>query len=209
MSDLDLKGYFFGELPDDERRRVAAHLEADPAARAELSRLEATQAMLGFLQEEELPRRIAFVSDKVFEPTWWQRFFASGAQLGFASAAMLALAIVGHGWMSRPVPVAPMAAQLDTAAVRQAVAMEVNARMTEVLRQVSSPAVSGPRTSETGASGAGDLAKMVAVAIKESERKAEMERSADRLAIEDNFKLLRSMMSRDQLASYQRPVSNQ
>lgn len=199
MSDIDLKGYFFGELPEDERRRVAAHLEADPAARAELSRLEATQAMLGFMPDEELPRRIAFVSDKVFEPTWWQRFFASGAQLGFASAAMLALAIVGHGWMSRPVPAAPIAAQVDAAAVRQVVATEVNARMAEVLRQVSAPS----------AAGTGDTAKMIAVAIKEAERKAEMDRTADRLAIEDNFKLLRSMMSRDQLASYQRPVNNQ
>ena len=96
MSDIDLKAYFFGELPEDERRRVKAHLDADPAARAELSRLEATQAMLGFMQDEEMPRRIAFVSDKVFETTWWQRFFASGAQLGFASAVLLAAAIAGH-----------------------------------------------------------------------------------------------------------------
>ena len=63
MNDIDLKAYFFGELPEDERRRVAAHVESDAAARAELSRLEATQALLGFVQDEELPRRIAFVSD--------------------------------------------------------------------------------------------------------------------------------------------------
>jgi anti-sigma factor RsiW len=192
MSDIDLKAYLFGELSEEERRRVAAHLEKDPAAQAELSRLEATRAMLGFMQPEELPRRIAFVSDKVFEPTWFQRFFASGAQLGFASAALLALAIVGHGWLSRP------AGSVDTAAVRQVVASEVNARMNEVARQVSVPG-----------SGNEQVAKMTAVAIQQAEKKAEFDRAADRLTIEENFKLLRQMMNRDQLAMYQqRQVGN-
>lgn len=189
MSDIDLKAYLFGELPEEERRRVAAHLEKDPAAQAELSRLEATQAMLGFMQPEELPRRIAFVSDKVFEPTWFQRFFASGAQLGFASAALLALAIVGHGWLSRPAPI-------DAAAVRQVVAAEVNTRMNEVARQVSGPGASDER-----------VAKMIAVAIQQVEKKAEFDRAADRLTIEENFNLLQKMISRDQVATY-RPVRN-
>jgi anti-sigma factor RsiW len=202
MSDIDLKAYFFGELPEDERRLVKAHLDADPAARAELSRLEATQAMLGFMQDEEMPRRIAFVSDKVFEPTWWQRFFASGAQLGFASAVLLAAAIAGHGWMSRPVALVPVQgsvpveARIDAAAVREVVAVEVNKRMAEVARQVSAPANSG------------ETAKMIAVALKEAEHKAEMDRAADRLTIEENFNLLRRLISRDQVASYQRPVGN-
>ena len=30
---------------------------------------------LSTLREEEIPRRIAFVSDKVFEPRWWQKLF--------------------------------------------------------------------------------------------------------------------------------------
>ena len=194
MSDIDLKAYFFGELPEDERKRVAAHLEADPEARAELARLQATQAMLGFAQNEELPRRIAFVSDKVFEPSLWQRFWASSPQLGFAGAALLALAIVGHGWLARPVA-APV---LDAAVVRQLVSAEVNQRMADVLRQVSTPA----------SNSSPDTAKMIAVAMKEVERKAELDRAADRLTIEENFNLLRRLMSRDQVASYQVPVRN-
>ena len=192
MSDIDLKAYFFGELPDDERRRVAAHLETDAAARAELARLEATQSMLGFVQDEELPRRIAFVSDKVFEPTWWQRFWASGAQLGFASAALLALAVVSHGWLSRPI-VQPLAATVDAAVVRAVVAEEMGKRVQAPVAQSTDAATT---------------LKLIAVALKEVERRAELDRAADRLTIEENFNLLRRLISRDQVASYQRPVGN-
>ncbi len=193
MSDIDLKAYFFGELPDDERRRIAAHLETDPAARAELARLEATQSMLGFVQDEELPRRIAFVSDKVFEPTWWQRFWASGAQLGFASAALLALAVLGHGWLSRPTAQLPLTARVDAAVVRAVVAEEMGKRVQAPVSQVADAATTS---------------KLIAVALKEVERRAELDRAADRLTIEENFNLLRRLISRDQVASYQRPVGN-
>ena len=195
MSDIDLKAYFFGELPEDERRRIAAHLETDAAARAELSRLEATQAMLGFVQDEELPRRIAFVSDKVFEPTWWQRFWASGAQLGFASAALLALAVVGHGWLSRPTA-APLTATVDAAVVRALVAEEMGKRV----QAVNVPVSQGADAAATS--------KLIAVALKEVERRAELDRAADRLTIEENFNFLRRLMSNEQVASYQRPVRN-
>ena len=194
MSDIDLKAYFFGELPEDERRRIAAHLETDPAARAELSRLEATQSMLGFVQDEELPRRIAFVSDKVFEPNWWHRFWASGAQLGFASAALLALAVVGHGWLSRPIA-APLTATVDAAVVRAVVVEEMGKRV----QAVNAP-VSGVDAAATS--------KLIAVALKEVERRAELDRAADRLTIEENFNFLRRLMSNEQVASYQRPVRN-
>ena len=195
MSDIDLKAYLFGEMPDEERRRVAVYLEKDPAARAELARLEQTQALLGLVQDEELPRRIAFVSDKVFEPTWWQRFLASGPQLGFASAALLALAIVSHGWMSRPVAALPVVAgQGAQGNLKELVALEVSQRMSEVARPAAS-ALNDDRT-----------AKMIAVAIQGIERKTQFDRAADRLMIEDNFKLLQRLMSRDQLASYQRPA---
>jgi len=195
MSDIDLKAYLFGELAEDERRRVAAQLEKDPALMAEYARLEQTQAMLGFVQDEELPRRIAFVSDKVFEPSWWQRFLASGPQLGFASAALLALAMVGHGWLSRPVAPAMQAAKFDEAVVRQVVAAEVSQRMNDVLRQVSDVPNSDVKT-----------AQLIAVAMKQAEKRAELDRAADRLTIEENFNLLRRLISRDQVASYQRPA---
>jgi hypothetical protein len=73
-----------------------------------MERLRLTHMALGALRDEEPPRRIAFVSDKIFEPKWWQRWLTPGPVAGFASAAVLALAIVAHGEMSKPkVPPAP------------------------------------------------------------------------------------------------------
>ena len=100
-SDL-LKDYLFGELPNDQRRDTEGHIAACASCQEEFESLRLTKAALRSLPEEEPPRRIAFVSDKVFEPTWWQRIWASGARLGFASAAMLAAAIVAHGYLAKP-----------------------------------------------------------------------------------------------------------
>jgi len=50
------------------------------------------------LREEEIPQRIAFVSDKIFEPSpvrrWFSAFWGSAGRLGFASAAMLSAALI-------------------------------------------------------------------------------------------------------------------
>lgn len=101
-SPFDLKDYFFDELKSAERQAVEAHASACPACREELTALQATRAALLSVAEEEPPRRIAFVSDKVFEPRWWQVLWNSGPKLGFAGAAMLSAAIVVHGFAARP-----------------------------------------------------------------------------------------------------------
>jgi hypothetical protein len=63
-----------------------------------LDQLHLTQAALFSLRDEEIPQRIAFVSDPVFEPSgarrWWAAFWGSPARLGFAGAAMLSAALV-------------------------------------------------------------------------------------------------------------------
>jgi anti-sigma factor RsiW len=101
-SPFDLRDYFFGELAREEHASVEAHVKACAHCREELESLRLLEGTLLSVREEEPPRRIAFVSDKIFEPTWWQRLWRSGPQLGFASAGMLAGAIVLHGWMARP-----------------------------------------------------------------------------------------------------------
>ena len=55
------------------RREAEAHA-AMPAriAGRNWPRVRLTLDALSTLREEEVPRRIAFVSDKVFEPRWWQ-----------------------------------------------------------------------------------------------------------------------------------------
>lgn len=95
--------------------------ESEFAAYLEDERAAATVAALRSQPYEEPPRRIAFVSDKVFEPTWWQRFWAV-PKWGFASAAMLSGAILFHA-VTRPVPVvqtAPPATVQQTADARLA-----------------------------------------------------------------------------------------
>jgi len=98
---IDIKAYCFGETPANERREAELHVKTCAECRDELTRLQFVQAALGGLREEEPPRRIAFVSDKVFEPNLWQRFWASGPQVGFAGVARLSTAILVHA-LTRP-----------------------------------------------------------------------------------------------------------
>ena len=69
---LDLKAYALGEASPEERRAVKAHASACETCREELVRLESTRAALMCVREEEIPRRIAFISDKEVAPAWWQ-----------------------------------------------------------------------------------------------------------------------------------------
>ncbi len=115
----DLKDYYFGEAEPGARQRVESHLETCGACRDELSRLQLTHAALGALRDEEIPRRIAFVSDKVFSPRWYQRLWNSGPQLGFLGVSMLACAILVHAFAA-PRPVAAPAPTVTAAVVDQA-----------------------------------------------------------------------------------------
>jgi anti-sigma factor RsiW len=124
---FDLKDYFFGELSSQDRDAVEQHVEKCGVCSDELAALSATRSAVLCMVEEEPPRRIAFVSDKVFEPRWWQKLLASGPQLGFASAAMLTAAIVFHA-VSTPAPVqapAPVA-QVDHKVIEAEIARRVD-----------------------------------------------------------------------------------
>jgi len=107
-SPFDLKDYYFEELGGAERKRVEAHVTGCRACRDELQRLRLTGTTLLSLREEEIPRRIAFVSDAVFEPSrWgkaWSGFWNVPARLGFASAALVSAALVVFT-LVRPAPV--------------------------------------------------------------------------------------------------------
>ena len=97
-SPFDVRDYFLNELAATERRAVEAHVKICSSCRDEFDRLRVMDAALRSVPEEEIPQRIAFVSDKIFEPSPWKRrlaaFWNSGARLGFASAAMLSCALV-------------------------------------------------------------------------------------------------------------------
>lgn len=125
--EFDWKGFVLEELPAPERRRMEEHLKTCAACSHEVESLALTTAALRRLPAREMPRRISFVSDPVFEPNWWQRFWSSAPRLGFASAAMLSLAILFHAVAVRPaVPAAPVVA---SAAIEERIQAEVARRL--------------------------------------------------------------------------------
>ena len=153
-SPFDLRDYFLKELPDSEQRQVEAHVRNCQPCLEELDRLRLTEAALFALREEEIPRRIGFVSDQIFEPSpwrrWWAGLWGSTARLAFASAAMLSIAIlvsalrpVGQQIAVRPGPPPVVQAAIsDTEiqsridnAVAKAVA-QVDARQAEKTKQL-------------------------------------------------------------------------
>jgi hypothetical protein len=97
-SPFDLKDYFLKELTVPQAAQMEEHIHTCPDCRDELDRLRLTEAALFSLRDEEIPQRIAFVSDKIFEPSpvrrLWAAFWGSSGRLGFASAAMLSAALV-------------------------------------------------------------------------------------------------------------------
>jgi anti-sigma factor RsiW len=95
-SKLDWKGYALGELDKNARAEAEAHAATCQNCREELAATRLTLDALSTLHDEEVPRRIAFVSDKVFEPRWWQRLWNPT----FAAACVVAAAILVHGFMS-------------------------------------------------------------------------------------------------------------
>jgi anti-sigma factor RsiW len=120
-SNLDLKGYVLEETAAGERAAIEDHLRACATCREELDRLKLTRVALASLPDEEIPRRIAFISDRVFEPRWWQTMWRSGPVMGFASAIVVAAAIVVHGFAA--------SAPVDAAQMEKRVDAQVNARV--------------------------------------------------------------------------------
>lgn len=128
-----LRDYAFDELSAAERVAMERHVAACAKCGAELQAIRMTTATLRSIPDREIPQRIAFVSDKLFEPSPMARFFhglfTSPSRLGFAAACLLAAAIVFSA-VQRPAEVrtvvatanAQDVAPLIEAAVQKAVA---------------------------------------------------------------------------------------
>lgn len=145
-----LRDYAFDELPAPERATMERHLAACESCESEFRAIQLTTATLRSIPDREVPQRIAFVSDKIFEPSpvarFFRSFFTSGAQLGFASACLLTGAIV-YSATQRPAEVRTVittasnqdvSGQID-AAVKKAVAQvhEEDSRMTKTALAVA------------------------------------------------------------------------
>jgi hypothetical protein len=174
---MDIRDYAMGEGSAAERQAFAAELAKSVDLRDELQRYELTLTALQSVAEEEIPRRIAFVSDPVFEPKWWQRVFPA-PQWGFASAAVLGAAILGHGWMMRPVA-APLVAQAP--AVREAGISK------EELKAVVAQAVAEVESRQR---------ENLRVALSEAEKKHQEERQMMAVTFDENMMLMRKQMNR-------------
>ena len=105
MSDspYDLREYLFDELTPEQRREVEQYLKTSGKARDELEQLKTAQSALLSVPDEEVPRRIAFVSDKVFEPSLglrlWRQFWDAAPRLAFGLAAILLVTFAGLWWV--------------------------------------------------------------------------------------------------------------
>jgi anti-sigma factor RsiW len=167
-----LRDYVFDEqLPQDERRAMEEHLTTCGTCVMELDQLRLTATALRTLPDREIPQRIAFVSDQVFEPSAWRRFWNSGARLGFASACVLAAALVVSAWHYRP------ATEIHTV-VQSASASEIDAAVAKAVAQVRA-----------------EDAQMIKAAVETSERKRDAEYRTQMIAIEESFDRLRKRQS--------------
>jgi anti-sigma factor RsiW len=184
-SPFDLRDYFLEELPENDRRQVEGHVKTCPLCREELDALRITGAALRSLPEEEIPQRIAFVSDKIFEPSparrWWSAFWNSGARLGFASAAMLSIAILVSA-LTRPAP-APV--EVVTPPVTQA---EVDRRIAEAVTKAvaDSEARQAKKTDEL---------------ISAVEKRNEIDRQALILAFDKTYEYMQKRLNRYVIAA--------
>jgi hypothetical protein len=147
-SPYDLRDYLFEELTGVQRGEVRLHLKACVPCTSELESLRLTHSALLALRDEEIPQRIGFVSDKVFEPSllrrWLAGFWTSAARIGFVSAAMLSTAILVHGWaigqnahkdaQSAQVTQAEMDRRINDAVAAQ-VKLQVDARVAAAVTQ--------------------------------------------------------------------------
>jgi anti-sigma factor RsiW len=181
--DVDVKAYALEEGTGAERRAVEAHLAGCADCRLELDQLGLTRMALQAWRDEEMPRRIAFVSDKVFEPTWWQRLVAGLNPMGMTASAVLAAVVAfGVGRAQAPVAVAPMAA-MQNADVEKRVADEVAARVALAVKEAVAQSEQRQQI---------QTVKLV----RETERRLNAEQQQTVAMLESNLMLLRKQQAR-------------
>jgi len=119
-SQYDWKAYALGEMTASERNVAEGHAATCASCREELAGLRLTLDAMSTLREEEVPRRIAFVSDKVFEPRWWQRLWSPT----FAAAMLIAAAILVHAFARPGADPAAIEAQVNSAVTKAVAVIE-------------------------------------------------------------------------------------
>jgi anti-sigma factor RsiW len=190
-SSEDLKAYLLGELSSHEKAPVEDHVRVCQNCREEFDRLKLTQTALLALEEEEVPQRISFVSDKVFEPRWYETIWRSGPAMGFVSAVILAAAILVHGFtvqgFARPAVAPSLTPTVDTAQIEQRIEREVNARVDAVVAK---------SVGDAQAKQATEFARV----LDATEKRFEARRQADLATVQQAAKYYEQKMSRWEVA---------
>jgi anti-sigma factor RsiW len=190
-SSIDLKAYLVGEMAQRDKSLVEDHVRTCQSCREERERLRIAYSALMSLADEEVPQRIAFVSDKVFEPRWWQRIWRSGPAMGFAAASVLAAAILVHGF-TRPAGVPAAAASVDTAQIEQRVEREVNARVQSAVNAAVTKAINEADARRD---------QKFAQVLDAAEKRYELERRVDLAAVQQTIRYYDQQMGRLIVAS--------
>jgi anti-sigma factor RsiW len=174
-----LRDYAFDELAGDELRSLEQHLATCAHCAADLDRLRLTTAALRVLPDREIPQRIAFVSDKVFRPSPVARFFGgfwnSAARLGFASALVLAVALIVSAY-HRPAPVRLVA---------QGGGVSSSDVSRDEVRQTVAEAVAQARAED---------ASFTKAAVAEAERRHEKENRMLMVAVQENLEVMQKRL---------------
>jgi anti-sigma factor RsiW len=186
-ADFDWKGFVLGETPPPQRRAMEEHLGTCPACRREVEALGLTLVAIRRLPQQPIPRRLAFVSDPVFELPWWKRMWRMPAPAwGFASALVVAVAILLHGQMAPPP--APASAASDAKAVELAVQAELERRLPAAVEAAVRQQL-------------GPAAAQMELRLAEFEKRVEAQRRADLRDVTAAFELLQKRINNVYLAS--------
>lgn len=178
----ELRDYAFDETAAEGRLSMEQHIAGCSDCANELDRLRLTTAALRILPDREIPQRIAFVSDKIFEPSpvrrWLAGFWNSGARLGFASACVLAVALIVSAY-HRPAAVNQAAPTvIQTAAATPDFSKQINAAVAKAVEQVRQ-----------------DDQLTLKAALEESERKEDRERHAMMVAFGENLDYMQKRLN--------------
>jgi anti-sigma factor RsiW len=147
-ADFDWKGFVLQEIPPAQRRQMEEHLNTCAACRQEVEALGLTIVAVRRLPQQPIPRRLAFVSDPVFELPWWKRLWRAPAPAwGFAAAAVIAAAILAHGLLAPPPPAVARFSQAEIEkAVQAQIERDLPARVQAVVRAEIAPAMAQVET---------------------------------------------------------------
>jgi anti-sigma factor RsiW len=177
----ELRDYAMGELAPPGRQSIELHVATCGPCAIELASLQMTTAALRTLPDRDIPQRIAFVSDKVFEPSpvtqWFRSFWNSAARLGFASACVLSAALivsVSH----RPAPAVQPSAVIQASLSKADIDKAINEAVTNAVAQVKA-----------------EDAKNIAAALAVSDMKHERERNALLVAMGENMDIMQKRLN--------------